>query len=334
MPLDYVVKRFGLLLVTVILGVTINFMLPRMMPGDPVEQKLNQLYATSGGQMPDLTAMIESYRARFGLDQPLWNQYLNYWWSLAHFDLGYSLDRFPEKVSDTIGSALPWTLGLVGTSTLISFTIGTLLGGLLGWPRVPRPVRGLIPLLMILSAIPYFLLGLVLVFVFAIVLKLFPAGGGYPFGSALRYDVSTIVAILQHAFLPATSIILAGIGSWALAMRGMIISILGEDYIVLAEAKGLKQRRIFVWYAMRNALLPQITTLGLAMSHVVAGAILVEVIFAYPGIGYKLFQAIGAKDYFVIQGIVLMMIVAIAVILFILDLIYPLIDPRIAYERR
>ena len=334
MPLDYVVKRFGLLIVTVILGVTINFMLPRMMPGDPVEQKLNQLYATSGGQMPDLTAMIESYRARFGLDQPLWNQYLNYWWSLVHFDLGYSLDRFPERVSDTIGSALPWTLGLVGTSTLISFTIGTLLGGLLGWPRVPRPVRGLIPVLMILSAIPYFLLGLVLVFVFAIVLKLFPAGGGYPFGSALHYDVSTIVAILQHAFLPATSIILAGIGSWAIAMRGMIISILGEDYIVLAEAKGLKQRRIFVWYAMRNALLPQITTLGLAMSHVVAGAILVEVIFAYPGIGYKLFQAIGAKDYFVIQGIVLLMIVAIAVILFILDLIYPLIDPRIAYERR
>ncbi len=334
MPLDYIVKRFGLLIVTVILGVTINFMLPRMMPGDPVEQKLNQLYATSAGQMPDLTAMIESYRARFGLDQPLWNQYLNYWWSLAHFDLGYSLDRFPERVSDTIASALPWTLGLVGTSTLISFTLGTLLGGLLGWPRVPRLVRGLIPLLMILSAIPYFLLGLVLVFVFAIVLKLFPAGGGYPFGSALRYDVPTIVAIVQHAFLPATSIILAGIGTWALAMRGMIISILGEDYIVLAEAKGLKQRRIFVWYAMRNALLPQITTLGLAMSHVVAGAILVEVIFAYPGIGYKLFQAIGAKDYFVIQGIVLLMIVAIAVILFILDLIYPLIDPRIAYERR
>lgn len=334
MPLDYVIKRFGLLIVTVVLGVTINFMIPRLMPGDPVEQKLNQLYATSGGQMADLTEMIQSYRTRFGLDQPLWNQYLNYWASLFRFDLGYSLDRFPEKVSDAIGAALPWTLGLVGTSTLISFTIGTLLGGLLAWPRVPRTVRGLIPLLMILSAIPYFLLGLVLVFVFAIVLKIFPAGGGYPFGSALHFDFATFAAILQHAFLPATSIILAGIGTWALAMRGMIVSILGEDYIILAEAKGLQQRRIFVWYAMRNALLPQITTLGLTMSHVVAGAILVEVIFAYPGIGYKLFQAIGAKDYFVIQGIVLLMIVAIAVILFILDLIYPLIDPRIAYERR
>ena len=334
MPLDYVVKRFGLLVLTIILGVTINFMIPRLIPGDPVEQKLNQMFATSGGQIGDLTAMIESYRAKFGLDQPLWNQYLNYWWSLLHLDLGYSLDRFPEKVSDSISSALPWTLGLVGISTLISFTIGTVLGGMLAWPRVPRLVRGLIPLLMILSAIPYFLLGLILVFVFAIVLKLFPAGGGYPYGGTLQFDLPTLSGILQHAFLPAASIILAGIGAWALSMRGMIVSILGEDYIILAEAKGLKQHRIFIWYAMRNALLPQITTLGLTMSHVVAGAILVEVIFAYPGIGYKLFQAIGAKDYFVIQGIVLMMIVAIAVILFILDLIYPLIDPRIAYERR
>ncbi len=334
MPLDYVVKRFGLLVVTIVLGVTINFMIPRLMPGDPVEQKLNQLYANSSGQMPDLTEMVQSYRARFGLDQPLWSQYLNYWSSLLHLDLGYSLDRFPERVSDSIGVALPWTLGLVGISTLISFVIGTLLGGLLAWPGVSRVVRGMIPLLMILSAIPYFLLGLILVFVFAILLKLFPAGGGYPFGTTLNLDPQTLWGILKHAFLPATSIILAGIGAWALSMRGMIISILGEDYIILAEAKGLKQHRIFAWYAMRNALLPQITTLGLTMSHVVAGAILVEVIFAYPGIGYKLFQAIGAKDYFVIQGIVLMMIIAIAVILFILDLIYPLIDPRIAYERR
>jgi peptide/nickel transport system permease protein len=334
MPLSYVFKRFGFLVLTIFLGVTINFMIPRLIPGDPVEQKLNQMFATSGGQMADLTAMIQMYRSQFGLDQPLFNQYVSYWRGLLHMDLGYSLDRFPERVSDAIGAALPWTLGLVGSATLVSFVIGTLLGGLLAWPRVPRTIRTFIPILMILSAIPYFLLGLILVFVFAITLKLFPAGGGYPFGTALRFDLVTLRNVVHHAILPATSIILAGIGTWALAMRGMIVSILGEDYIVLAEAKGLKQTRIFAWYAMRNAMLPQITTLGLTMSHVVAGAILVEVIFAYPGIGYKLFQAVGAKDYFVIQGIVLLMIVAIAVILFILDLVYPLIDPRIVYGRR
>jgi peptide/nickel transport system permease protein len=334
MRLDYVVRRFGILLLVIVLAVTLNFVLPRLMPGDPVEQKLNQIVATSGGQVGDLTGMAAAYRAKFGLDQPVWRQYLNYWADLLRGDLGYSLERFPERVSETIGSALPWTLGLVGTSTLISFTIGTLLGGLLAWPRVPRALRALIPPLMVLSAVPYFLLGLVLLFVFAIVLKVFPAGGGYPFGMVPRFDWASISAILRHGFLPALSIILAGIGSWTLGMRGMMIGILGEDYIALAEAKGLPQTRIFFWYAMRNGLLPQITTLALVLSHVVAGAILVEVIFAYPGIGYKLFQAVGSKDYFVIQGIVLMIIVAIAVVLFLLDLIYPLIDPRIAYDRR
>jgi peptide/nickel transport system permease protein len=334
MPIQYVQRRFLLFLVTIFLGVTINFIIPRLVPGDPVEQKLNQLMASGGGQMTDITAMVQSYRARFGLDKPLWIQYVNYWGSLFRLDLGYSLERFPERVSDTIGAALPWTLGLVGGSTLISFILGTLMGGLIAWPRVPKALRTLIPLLMIFSAIPFYILGLVLIFIFAILLKALPAGGGYPFSMVLGFDWESIKAVLTHALLPASSMIITGVGSWALSMRGMIISILGEDFITLAEAKGLKQPRIFFWYAMRNGMLPQITTLGLALSHVVAGAILVEVIFAYPGIGYKLFQAIGASDYFVIQGIVLMIILAIATVLFIMDLVYPLIDPRIAYERR
>ena len=334
MRLDYVVKRFANLLLVVFLAITLNFILPRLTPGDPVEQKLNQLVATSGGQVGDVSAMIASYQAKFGLDQPVWKQYLNYWSDLFHLDLGYSLDRYPERVSATIRAALPWTLGLVGVSTLIAFVIGTLLGALLGWPYVPRLLKGLIPAFMVVSAIPYFLLGILLLFVFAIVLKIMPAGGGYPFGMIARPDWPTAMAILRHATLPAASIILAGIGVWALTMRGMMISTLGEDFITLAEAKGLKQRRIFSWYAMRNGLLPQITVLALTLSHVVAGTILVEVMFAYPGIGFKLFQAVGAKDYFVIQGIVLMIILSIAVVLFILDLIYPLIDPRIVYDRR
>jgi peptide/nickel transport system permease protein len=334
MRLDYVVKRFVNLLLVVFLAITLNFILPRLTPGDPVEQKLNQLVATSGGQVGDVSAMIASYRAKFGLDQPVWKQYLNYWSDLLHLDLGYSLDRYPERVSTTIRSALPWTIGLVGVSTLIAFVIGTLLGALLGWPHVPRLFKGLIPTFMVVSAIPYFLLGILLLFVFAIVLKVLPAGGGYPFGMIPRPDWNTAVTILRHATLPGASIILAGIGAWALTMRGMMISILGEDYITLAEAKGLKQRRVFAWYALRNGLLPQITVLALTLSYVVAGTILVEVMFAYPGIGFKLFQAVGAKDYFVIQGIVLMIVLSIAVVLFILDLIYPLIDPRIVYDRR
>jgi peptide/nickel transport system permease protein len=332
--LEYVVRRFALLVVVLFLAVTVNFIIPRLTPGDPIEQKLSQLVATSGGQVGDITAMVQAYRARFGLDQPLLRQYVNYWIALMRLDLGFSLDNFPERVADAIAAALPWTVSLLGLSTLIAFGIGSILGGLLAWPGTPRGARVAIPVFMLLSAVPYFLLGIVLVFLLAIKLKLFPAGGGYPFGVILRFDLASITGIIHHAALPALSIILAGIGAWALAMRGMIISVLGEDYITLAEAKGLPERRIFVWYGLRNALLPQVTTLALTLGHVVSGAILVEVIFSYPGIGFKLYQAILAKDYFMIQGIVLLLIVSIALTLFLLDLVYPLIDPRIVYRRR
>jgi peptide/nickel transport system permease protein len=334
MVLNYIISRLAMLVLVVFLAVTINFAIPRLTPGDPVEQQLATLVATGGGQIGDVTAMAEAYRAKFGLDQPVWKQYLNYWWDILHLNFGYSLAQYPATVAQMIRSALPWTLGLVGTSTLIAFAIGSLLGGLLAWPGIPRALRGFIPLLMTISAVPYFLLGIILIFFLSILLKVFPAAGGHQFGSVLRLDWATIKDILRHAALPATSIIVAGIGTWALEMRGMMISVLGEDYISLAEAKGLKGKRIFLWYGLRNGLLPQLTALALRLGHVVAGVILVEVIFSYPGIGFKLFQAVQTKDYFVIQGIVLLLILAIALTMFVMDLIYPLIDPRITYQHR
>lgn len=334
MYLNYIIRRLAMLVLVVFLAVTINFAIPRLTPGDPVEQQLATLVATGGGQIGDVTAMAEAYRAKFGLDQPVWKQYLSYWWDILHLDFGYSLAQYPATVAQMIRSALPWTLGLVGTSTLIAFAIGSLLGGLLAWPGIPRALRGFIPLLMTISAIPYFLLGIILIFFLSILLKIFPAAGGHQFGSVLRLDLATAKDILRHAALPAISIIVAGIGTWALEMRGMMISVLGEDYIALAEAKGLRGKRIFLWYGLRNGLLPQLTALALRLGHVVAGVILVEVIFSYPGIGFKLFQAVQTKDYFLIQGIVLLLILAIALTMFVMDLIYPLIDPRITYQRR
>ena len=155
-----------------------------------------------------------------------------------------------------------------------------------------------------------------------------------PFGITLGWNWETVSGIARHGALPALSIIIAEIGAWAIGMRGMLVSVLGEDYITLAEAKGLKDRRIWLWYGMRNAMLPQLTKLALTLGHIVSGAILVEVIFSYPGLGFRLYQAIQAKDFFVIQGIVLLLSVSIAVAMFALDLIYPLIDPRITMKRR
>ena len=328
----YVARRFGIMLLVIALAVSINFLLPRLIPGDPVEAQLNQLLATGSGG-GDIREMADSYRARFGLDRPLFAQYVAYWQSIFQFDLGVSLAAYPERVSEAILAGLPWTLGLLGFSTVVSFAIGTWLGGVMGWPRTRSFARAFGSGVILLSSIPYFLIGMVLLYLFAIVFRIFPAGGGLPFGISVGFNWQTISAIALHGALPAASIILAEIGAWALGMRGMLVSVLGEDYITLAEAKGLKPRRIFRWYGMRNALLPQLTRLAMTLGHIVSGAILVEVTFSYPGIGFRLYQAIQAKDYFVIQGIVLLLSVSIAVAMFILDLVYPLIDPRITAER-
>jgi peptide/nickel transport system permease protein len=334
MSFQYVLRRTGTFLLVILLAVSVNFMIPRLIPGDPIEEKLTQLSATSSGATSmDIAATAAAYRERFGLDRPLIEQYFNYWGDILRLDLGYSLANYPETVGASISAALPWTLGLVGISTLISFIIGSVLGGLLAWPRVPRVLRGLIPVLMVISAIPYFLLGIILIYALVILTRAFPAGGAYSFGSTLRFDLEGIADVLRHAALPATSIILAGIGSWAISMRGMMITVLGEDFIKLAHAKGLRQRRIFLWYGMRNSLLPQLTSLALVLGYVVSGSILVEVIFSYPGIGYKLYQAVQSKDYFVVQGIVLILVITIGFALYVMDLIYPLIDPRIRYQQ-
>ncbi len=329
----YVAERFGMMLLVIFLAITINFLLPRLMPGDPIEAQLNQLLATGGGSGGDIGEMVASYRARFGLDQPLFSQYLAYWASILRLDLGVSLAAYPERVSHAIAAGLPWTLGLLGFATVVSFAIGTWLGAAMGWPRTRPALRNFGSGVVLLSSVPYFLIGMILLYVFAIVLRWFPAGGGMPFGATPGFNWSTLGAIAWHGTLPALSIILAEIGAWALGMRGMIVSVLGEDYISLADAKGLKPKRIFLWYGARNALLPQLTKLALTLGHIVSGAILVEVTFSYPGIGFRLYQAIQANDYFVIQGIVLLLSVSIAVAMFVLDMIYPLIDPRIAEAR-
>ncbi len=326
-------QRLGMTLLVAFLAISINFLIPRAMPGDPIEQQLSQLSASSGGNVGDIQAMVQAYRERFGLDASLWRQYLNYLADVVRGDWGYSLVHYPERVSDVIAAGLPWTLGLLGTATLISFSIGTLLGGLLAWPGSSRLVRVLGVPVILLSAVPYFILGIVLMFVFGLTFPILPVAGGYSFGFTPAWNWATVGQVLQHAVLPALSIILASIGTWAIAMRGMVISVRGEDYIMLAEAKGLSARRVFMSYGLRNALLPQLTHLALTLSHIVSGAILVEVIFAYPGIGYRLYQAIHAKDYFVIQGIVLLLSVSIAFTMLVLDLIYPLIDPRIRSAR-
>lgn len=331
MPLAYLLRRIAQLILVIVIAVTVNFMIPRLIPGDPIESALQTRMAMTGTVDVNVQEVAASYRAKFGLDKPLWQQYLTYWGDIFRLDLGVSLADFPQPVSSKVMSALPWTLGLLLTSTLISFVIGTIMGALLAWPSTPKALQVVVPPLMFLSAIPFFLLGLMLLAIFAAQLRLFPPGGGFDTAYILRFDLPSVIDVLYHAILPSLALILGSLGIWMLGMRGMMVSVLGEDYITFAEAKGLSSRRIFLRYGARNALLPQVTNLAFALGTVLSGAVLVEAMFNYPGLGGLLFAAIAGKDYFVIQGIMLMLVIALALALFIVDLLYPLIDPRIRY---
>ena len=325
----YLVKRLAQLVLIVFIAVSVNFIIPRLLPGDPVETALARLQSSGGAQNVDVQAVAKAYRAIYGLDQPLLHQYVKYWQDLIRLDLGVSFTNFPETVSAKIANALPWTVGLLATATIIAFTVGSLLGGLLAWPGTGRSIRAVVPGLMILASVPFYLLAIVLTYFFAVLWKVLPPAGGFDTTRIARLDLATIGDVARHAVLPLLAIILGNAGFWALGMRSQMVSVLGEDYITFAEAKGLSPRRIFFWYGMRNALLSQVTALALSMGAVLSGAVLVEVVFNYPGLGSLLYVAIRGQDYFVIQGVVLMLIISLAVLLFIVDLIYPLLDPRI-----
>lgn len=330
---DYVVKRFGMFLLIVWLAATVNFFLPRLGGQNPARAALAEQAAAGGNIQLGMEEMIAEYDRKFGLDQPLWKQYLTYLGDMSRLDFNYSIATYPQKVIDMIGHALPWTIGLLLTTTIFSWIVGGLLGAFMGWPRSPKFLSYLMPPLLSLNAIPFFLLGLLLIYFVAFRLRLLPLSGGYTPGTFPALAPSFMRDVLSHSILPALSIILVSVGGWALTMRAMMITTQGEDYVTYADAKGLKGRTIFTRYAIRNALLPQTTALALALGQLISGALLVEVVFTYPGIGTLLYRAIRGSDFYVVQGIVFILIVSIGLATFILDLIYPVLDPRITYRR-
>lgn len=326
----YFLQRVALFIVVVLTAMTANFILAHSVPGDPIGAVIAQM-TTRGGAVENSAEIIASYRERFGLDQPILVQYFAYVWNTVRFDLGTSIIYFPQSVTGAIVSALPWTIGLLLVATIIAFTLGSIVGALLAWSAAPRLARVLAPVLIVFSSIPYYLLALILLYVFAVWPNWFPLGGGMASGTTGDpFSLKKLLDLAYHATLPALSIVLAGLGFWALSMRGAMINVLGEDYLVLAEAEGLSKRRIFFAYGMRNAMLPQVTNLALSLGTIASGSVLVEVAFNYPGIGFLLYDALRASDYFMIQGICFVLVLTVATAVLILDLIYPLIDPRIA----
>ena len=330
---NFIVRRFLLFLLTIWVAATVIFVLPRLTGQDPVKEKLLLEAQRGGSVQAGMNEMAKTYSARLGLDLPIQEQYLNYMYDLARLDFGYSIAYFPRTVNDIIADSIIWSVGLMSVTLLMAFTLGTLAGALLGWSRSPGWLSYAFMPLLTLSAVPQYMLGLVLMFVFAIILKWLPIFGAYSPGTLPNWSLDFVLQVLKHAILPGLSILFSAVGFWAIGMRGMMVNTSGEDFMIQADAKGLNAPRVFIRYALRNALLPQVTGLAISFGTLLTGAVLVEVLFLYPGLGSALYQAVRISDFFQITGIVMTIIITLAFMTMVVDLVYPLIDPRVKYTQ-
>lgn len=331
-PLDYLANRLTTLVLTVLIAATLIWIIPRLSPVDPAEVMLGRMMA-GAGSVANSDQILATLQERFGLNDPLVVQYLKYLRNTLTLDFGLSTASFPTPVSTLIANALPWTLGLMLISLVITFVIGNLLGALMVWEHSPRLVRVAIPAAMVLTSIPPILSGLLLMWLFAAKLQWFPLTGAYGLMVEPGWSWAFVKSVIHHGFLPALSIVVVTFGFWALGMRGLMIGVQGEDYTTLAKAKGLRTRYILYRYMIRNAILPQITAFALKIGLLIAGQVLVERIFAYNGMGKLLYDAILDQDFPVIQGVSFVIILMTALAVFLVDLLYPFVDPRISHGR-
>ncbi|GAB2886004.1 ABC transporter permease [Streptomyces mayteni] len=324
----FLARRTGFYLAAAWAAITLNFFLPRLMPGDPSAAVVAQLQQVSGQQVDQ--HQLAAIQRLFGDPSAnIGQQYLDYLRQLANFDLGTSVTYFPTPVGDLLWQGLPWTLLLVGTTTVIAFVLGTGLGAVAGWRAGTRFDTIVSPLTTFVSAIPYFWMALLGLWVFSFLLGWFPLSGGYDPDLVIGPNLPFLLSVLQYGALPAATIVFSAFGGWLLGMRNMTVTTVREDYVLLAHAKGLSTRRVLLRYAARNALLPNFTGFALALGHVVGGALLTEIVFSYPGIGYLMYSALQQRDYPVMQGVFFMITLTVLLANLLADTVYVLLDPRI-----
>lgn len=324
----HLVQRIVLYLVALWASATLNFLIPRLSPGDPAQALLARMH---GRISP---AALHALEIQYGVShEPLFSQYVQYLGALAQGNLGTSFTN-AEPVTNIIARDLPWTLALVGVSLVISFVVGTLLGVAVAWWRGTALDTVLMPVFTFISAIPYFWFALALVFFLAYANPWLPPSGGYDiYTYTPGWDPGFLLSAAEYAILPAFTIVIGSIAGWMLGMRNTMITTLSEDYVLMAEAKGLSRWRVMMTYAARNAILPNITSFALSLGFVVSGSLLTEIVFNYPGIGYALVQGVENKDYPVIQGLFLIITVAVLVANLLADVVYVMLDPRVRAER-
>ena len=322
-----IARRIGLYALTAIVAITVNFFIPRLMPGNPA------LAVIGKARAQESKAAIDALELQYGVQTKtgVWGQYTHYWDQLLHGNLGTSLNNYPASVGSLIRAALPWTLGLVGTATVISFVLGTLIGTLAAWRRGSW-TDNLLPAMTFFQAAPYFFVAILAVALFGNKLGWFPLSQGYDTTTlSPGWSWAFTGSMIDHAVLPGLTIVLASAAGWIIGMRNMMITTMDEDYVLLAQAKGLPKWRV-ISYAARNALLPNVSGFSLAIGFVVSGALLTEIVFSYPGIGMLLFNGVTSDDYPVLQGVFLIITFAVLLANLTADFVYAFLDPRTRQE--
>jgi len=320
-------RRIGFYLLTAIAIVTVIFLLPRVIPGNPVDAVLGHMQGQTITK-----ATLRALEVQLGQNSTtgIWGQYLHYWNNLLHGNLGVSTSEGMVPVTTVIRGALPWTIGLVGTATVISFVLGTLIGILVAWRRGTW-LDNLLPVTTFFQAAPYFFLAFLAIDLFAIKLGWFPAGSARGINDFPAATWSYFSDVLYHAALPALTIVVASAAGWIVGMRNVMVTTMDEDYVLVAQAKGLSKQRV-IWYAARNAILPSISGFSLAIGFIVSGALLTEIVFSYPGLGFILLSAVQEDDYALLQGIFLVIAMAVLLANLAADFVYVFLDPRTRQE--
>jgi peptide/nickel transport system permease protein len=331
--LRYLLPRILQFFTIIFVGVTVTFVIPRLSPTDPVSAQIAMMLARGNTVDPQaIISMRAALTEMYGLSGSPVQQYFAFWGRLFRGDLGPSLSSFPTPVTQLIGQALPWTLGLLISAVIISWIFGNLFGALSSYYPKNKSLSVIDVLGQAVRPIPYYVVAMVLLVVFAYFIPIFPFSGAYPVGTRPNWSLAFVWTYLQHAALPAITLVLVGFGGWFIGMKSLTSNIISEDYVVYAETAGLRENKILFNYIIRNGLLPQITGLAMSLGTVFSGALIMEVVFGYPGMGMLTLNAVYRNDYSLIMGIALYSIIGVATAVFIMDLIYPLFDPRVRYQ--
>ena len=330
--LYFVAKRALLMFAVIFFGVSAMFLVTYLSPIDPVEQVLGRLSSRSNLSPEAIASTREALTAMFGTGQPMLTQYFNFWTRLVQGDLGASLMAFPTTAMELVMRGMPWTLGLLLTSTFITFIVGNLLGGLAGYFQNNRFFKAFGIVAMGLQPIPYYIVAFIILIIFGFLWPVLPISGGFGMDVRPGWTLPFILSVLQHSLLPALSLVLVGLGGWFIGMRALVSNVVTEDYVTYAELAGVKRDTIVGSYVMRNALVPQVTALAMVIGGVFSGTIITEQVFNYPGMGSLLVDAVNAGDYSTVLAVCTVSITAVAVAIFVVDLLHPLLDPRVRAE--